>query len=184
MLRCRAARRYAPLASAMSAAISRRWARTDSNRWAPLTRSSIRIVESRSRPACGPCTIASATARFSVTVGPGATRLEQPIERQDLRPVGRCGGRCLVVERGDRRLQLVRAEASGGERCSDQRDALRDRRAVPERAVLLGERHERPCRAPRAGRRASTSSISASSPRPRHLPARCGGPPAPGGSPR
>ena len=50
----------------------------------------------------------------------------------------------FVVHRGDRGLQLVRAERRGRERVRDERDALVD--AAPRsqrRAVLLGERDQR-----------------------------------------
>ena len=77
---------------------------------APLTRLSTATVASRSRPARGPCTIASATARLRVTVGPGAIALEESIELDDLRPVDVLRRRRLVVHGGDRGLQLVRAE--------------------------------------------------------------------------
>ena len=46
------------------------------------------------------------------------------------------------MDRGDRRLQRVGAEAARRQRPIDQAEALGDRRAVPERAVLVGEEHE------------------------------------------
>ena len=68
---------------------------------------------------------------------------QQLVQGHDLRPVGRLGARGLVVDRGDRRLELVRAGRTELQRLADQRDALVDGRAVPAAAVLLGERHER-----------------------------------------
>ena len=50
--------------------------------------------------------------------------------------------RRLVVDGGDRGLELVRAERRVGERVGDERDALGDERLVPQRAVLLGERDQ------------------------------------------
>ena len=43
---------------------------------------------------------------------------------------------------GDRRLQLVRADRSLRQRAADERDALGDQCAIPERAILLVERDE------------------------------------------
>ena len=73
-------------------------------------------------------------------------------------------GRRLVVDRGDRRLQLVRAERARRAR-GDQRDAFVDRRPRP-RGRGPARRAARASRRPRCGpaRRASVSSISASSP--------------------
>ena len=50
--------------------------------------------------------------------------------------------RRLVVHRGDRRLQLVGPDGAARQRVGDQRDALGDLGAVPEAAVLLGERDQ------------------------------------------
>ena len=83
---------------------------------------------------------------------------------------GSAASRCprpggLVVERGDRRLQLVRAD-----RCRRRASPVisatpsLDRRRGPSAAVLLGERDERAVGRRARGRRASVSSISASSP--------------------
>ena len=60
------------------------------------------------RPARGPCTMAAAIAWLSVTIGLSDMRLSRPYKREDLRPVGVLGARRFVVERGDRRLQLIR----------------------------------------------------------------------------
>ncbi len=74
-------------------------------------------------------------------------RLEQPVEGEDLRPVGRVGGRRLVVDGRDRGLQLVRADRVARERLGDQRHALGDRLPVPERPILLRERDQLAARA-------------------------------------
>ncbi len=60
-------------------------------------------------------------------------------------------------------MQLVLADAAPAQCLLDEGDALRDERAVPPGAVLLGERHELPARAGAAVRHVS-SSISASRP--------------------
>jgi hypothetical protein len=44
------------------------------------------------------------------------------------------------MDGGDRRLELIRAQAPARQRVLDQRDAFADRAGVPQRAVLLGER--------------------------------------------
>jgi hypothetical protein len=44
--------------------------------------------------------------------GIGGHALEQPVEREDLRPVRIFRTRCFVVQRGDRSLQLIRADRS------------------------------------------------------------------------
>ena len=60
------------------------------------------------------------------------------------------------MHRGDRRLQLVGADGPLASAPLDERDALGDRVAVPQRPVLLGERDQRaagagPRRAPGVG---------------------------------
>jgi hypothetical protein len=65
------------------------------------------------------------------------------VERRDLLPVGGLRMPGLGVERGDRRLQLVRPAATPAERRLQGRQALGDRVALPAPAVLLLERHER-----------------------------------------
>ena len=76
--------------------------------------------------------------------GPGRDLLQDLVEREDLRPVGRLRRRRFVVHRGDRGLELVRADGGRPERSRDQREALIDLRPVPQLAPLLRERHERP----------------------------------------
>jgi len=75
---------------------------------------------------------------------------EQFVERGDLRPVGHLGTDGLVVDRGDRRLKLVGADAAPRQRRGDERDALGDLGLVPAPPVLLGQRDQLPGRA-RAG---------------------------------
>ena len=119
-----------------------------------------------SSPAPARRTIATATAWLSVTIGFRRDPLEQPVEREDLRPVG-----VLARRRASACTAAIAAcswygpSGAARQRVRDQRDALGDQRAVPQRAVLLGQRDQRAVRrrcAPR--RRASVSSISASSP--------------------
>ncbi len=81
-------------------------------------RSSAERASSTASPAAGPCTSASATARLSVTVGFGATRSSTAVEREDLRPVGEVGGRRLVVDGGDRGLELVGADRAARQAAS------------------------------------------------------------------
>ena len=91
--------------------------------------------------------------------------LEDPVQRGDLRPVGVRGRRRRVVEGGDRRLQLVLADAPS------RRSPGRAGRCP--RAIRARSQRDRSCSASgtssprssvRAGRRASSSSIRASSP--------------------
>jgi hypothetical protein len=94
--------------------------------------------------------------RLSVTIGPGRQAVQQVVEGEDLRPVGVLGARRLVVHGGDRGLHLKRAHRERRQRVADERHALGDGAAVPEAAVLLGERDERavgrrPGRAARVG---------------------------------
>ena len=56
---------------------------------------------------------------------------QELVQGQDLRPVGRLGGRRLVVHGGDRRLQLVRAGRAAAEHAADQRHAFFDAGGVP-----------------------------------------------------
>jgi hypothetical protein len=64
---------------------------------------------------------------------------QQSVESEDLRPVRLVGGRCLVVHRCDRGLQLVFADRPVGQRLEDEGHALCDQRPGPPRAVLLGD---------------------------------------------
>jgi hypothetical protein len=68
------------------------------------------------------------------------------VQRHDLRPVGRLGARGLVVHRGDRGLDLVRAGWSPRQRLADQRHALGDLVGVPAAAVLLRHGDQRAVR--------------------------------------
>ena len=85
----------------------------------------------------------------------GLDAAELRVEQRDLAPVGRAGPRRLRVDRGDRRLQRVRARRPPQrQRAVDERQRLADHRAVPALAVLLLEQHEvavgaDPRRAPR-----------------------------------
>ncbi len=70
--------------------------------------------------------------------------LEQAIQGQDLRPVGRGVAGCLVVHGGDRRLQLVLPGLSLLQRRGDQPRPLGDAAPVPPAALLLGQRDQFP----------------------------------------
>ena len=65
------------------------------------------------------------------------------VERRDLLPVGGVRLLGLGMERGDRRLQLVRAATPPSQRRLQRRHALGDRVPLPAAAVLLLERHQR-----------------------------------------
>lgn len=69
--------------------------------------------------------------------------LQQPVQAEDLPPVGGPGGGGLGVHGGDRGLQLERPGRPGPQRRRGQGGALLDRGAVPAGAVLLVEGHER-----------------------------------------
>ena len=69
---------------------------------------------------------------------------QDAVEGDDLGPVGRLGALGLVVDGGDRRLELVwpgRPARKGG---GDERDPLLDGTPVPQAAVLLRHGDERP----------------------------------------
>ena len=68
---------------------------------------------------------------------------EHAVQSDDLCPVGRFEAGCLVVHRGDRRLQLVGSRWSIRKCGRDDADALADRLAVPETPVLLRHDDER-----------------------------------------
>ena len=72
---------------------------------------------------------------------------QRAVERRDLRPVGVLRPRGARVERGDRRLDLVRARRPRGERLVEDPEPLVDRVVVPSRAVLILEEDERAVRA-------------------------------------
>ena len=110
----------------------------------PASRSS--SGSSRARPAAGPSTIAAAIARLSATTGLPVIRSSSPYRAEDLDPVGLLGRRCLVMDRGDRRLHLVLADNPAAPRAGDQRVAFADQIPVPEGPVLLGERDQRAVR--------------------------------------
>ena len=73
--------------------------------------------------------------------------LEQAIQREDLGPVRVLDPRRLVVNRRDRRLQLIRADRPLGQRAGNQRDAVGDRALIPERSILLVEGYQLAVRA-------------------------------------
>ena len=75
---------------------------------------------------------------------------------------GRDGG--VAVHGADRRLDLVRARLVAPQAAADEGLAFGDERPVPAGPVLVGEQHQAPSGAVRAGRRDSVSSISASRP--------------------
>jgi hypothetical protein len=92
--------------------------------------------------------------------------LEDVVQREDPRPIGRVGARRLVVQRRDRGLDPVRADRRS-RRALEHRARLGDQRGIPPRAVLIGEGYRetvrvRPRSAPRLGEEHQTE-------QPRHL---------------
>ncbi len=73
---------------------------------------------------------------------PRGDGVEHVVQREDLRPVRLLGARCFVVDRGDRRLQLVRADRRRAERARDERHPFLDLRSIPAIALLLRERDD------------------------------------------
>ena len=71
---------------------------------------------------------------------------EHAVEDLDLGPVGGGRGAGLGVHGRDGRLELVRADRAVRQRALDERDALVDEVAPPQRAVLLRQRDQRPRR--------------------------------------
>jgi hypothetical protein len=68
---------------------------------------------------------------------------ELAVQGGDLPPVGVLGARRLGVQRGDGRLQRVRARRPlEAQRALDQRERLGDHPGVPARAVLVAHQHE------------------------------------------
>jgi hypothetical protein len=67
---------------------------------------------------------------------------QQLIKRLDLRPVGFLSARGLIVNRSDRGLELVWTGCPARLRFGDQGDAISDFVGVPERTVLIGQRHQ------------------------------------------
>ena len=111
----------------------------------------------------------------------GVRSRQHVVEADDLRPVGRGGGRRLGVHRRDRRLNRVRADPPRRQRPLHEPRALRDLIPVPQRAVLIVEqdqlaRRRRARRAPRFVQQhqrqqpsASGSGSSSTSSRPRRI---------------
>ncbi len=125
------------------------------------------LVERRraaSRPAAGPWTMAAAIARLSATIGLSVIRSSSPYS-------ARICGQSVSSTRAASSCTAAIAPAAGtrrprprGSALGDQRDPFGDQLAVPPRPVLLGQRDQLAAGPVRAGRRASVSSISASSP--------------------
>ena len=62
-----------------------------------------------------------AAAAFSPTTRSRHHSIKRSVERGDLLPVGRAGGRGLAMQRGDGGLHLVRARAAHRERVVERR---------------------------------------------------------------
>jgi hypothetical protein len=67
---------------------------------------------------------------------------QQPVESDDLWPVGVLVPVGRVVHRRDRRLQLIFAHRALRDRIGDQRPAFDDQSLIPARPVLLGQRYQ------------------------------------------
>ena len=113
--------------------------------------------------ACGPHTMATATAWLSVTIGFGEMPFEQLVQREDLWPVGVLGAGWLVIDSGNRGLRAGRGRAAFGTSICDQGDPLGDVPGVPKLSILLfqGPRSGPPGRVRRIS--AARSRLSASS---------------------
>ena len=138
----RAARRYSAWAAAGSPTRSRRWARAAASRWWSTSRSSAASSSRTASPCAGPCDHGDgdgAVERHHRVRGDAG---EEVVEPEDLDPVGVVGRGRLVVDGGDGRLQLVRADAPDGQRGAEEGDPLGDQRPVPARPVLLVERDQ------------------------------------------
>src|SRR5215218_3206509 len=68
--------------------------------------------------------------------------LEQAVKDEDLRPVSLLRASCFGMNRGDRRLDLVRAQRCPGQGVGDEGLALPDELAVPPLPVLLFQRDQ------------------------------------------
>ena len=150
-----------PTAPSMSPAISSRCARTASKRWFPRVAS----TPSEDREARrGPVRHARGdrpVERHDRVVG---HPFQEPVQRQDLGPLGVGCARRPVVDGGDGGLELVLADAATADRGVEQRrpSAMLGRSQRPRSWSASGIGS--PSASTRAGRRASISSISASSP--------------------
>ena len=115
--------------------------------------------------AAGPSISATTTARLSATTSLGCTIISWSYNARICDQSVSSASRRVRVHGRDRGLDLVRTGLVAPQARAHQVLSLGDELAIPQRAVLVGEQHER-CRpaATRAGRRASVSSSSASSP--------------------
>ena len=69
---------------------------------------------------------------------------QDTVKSSDLRPVGRFGALRLIVDGGDRCLELVRPDRPVGKGGGDERGPLLDGAPVPPATVLLRHWDERP----------------------------------------
>ena len=147
----------------MSPAISRRWPgrpRADSARYKRNSSTLSRIA----RPA-GPVGHRHGHRAVERDHRVAGHPLQQPVQRRDLRPVRVLGAGGPVVDRGDRRLELVLAHpAAARSRASSSAVPSAIERPIPARPVLLGERDQlavgvRPRRTPGVGAAASARAV-------------------------
>src|SRR5262249_58688496 len=75
---------------------------------------------------------------------PGGDGGEDVVEGEDLRPVGGPGGGALVVQRGDRGLELVGADGAGAEGPGEDGLSFGDGGGVPPISLLVGQGHDPP----------------------------------------
>ena len=94
-------------------------------------------------------------ARLSFTIGLPDSSSSRPYSARICGQSVSSGAVHLVVQRGDRGLQLVLAQRRRAERVDGERDAFGDAVLVPQRPVLLGQRDQLPALPVRArgGRR-------------------------------
>ena len=145
----RAASAYAAAAAGRSPSSSCRCPRTACHRWrSPITsRKPVRLAQ----PGAGTEDMADRDRAAEHRGGVPAHRVlcqrdEVVVPGEDLRPVGLLGARRVVVQGGDRRLDLVAARAPilrlHGERRLQDANALGDLARVPQAAVLPVERDD------------------------------------------
>ena len=68
--------------------------------------------------------------------------LEHGVKRQNLRPISLACRWRFVVNRGNRRLKLIRTDGSFRQRAADERESFGDGLAIPQLPILLVERYQ------------------------------------------
>ncbi len=146
---CRCTDTRAPSDTSRRPHRSRRGA--DGSRPASTSRgASVRLVRptssaSNARPARGPATSATATARLTLTTGVGQRVSSRPYSSAICGQSVSAYVGARAVQAGDRGLHLICARSSASQHGIDQSRGLGDRHHVPSRPVLVGEQHDVAC---------------------------------------